>query len=460
MTSPTPTLLSAGVPRRERLALVLRQDRFGGALLVLAAVLALVLANSGWADSYTRMQAVQLGPQGVHLHLSLAQWAADGLLAIFFFVAGLELKRECVEGDLRHLRRALLPVAAAVGGMVCPALVFLALAGDDAGLARGWAIPTPTDIAFALAVLAVIGRHLPASLRMFVLAVAVVDDVLAITIIALFFTASIAWIPAVAALVGLAVFAWLVRRRVCPWPLVLPVALVVWALVHASGIHATVAGVLLGVVVPVVVRDGGPGKNVRGREREPEQHVDLQSQHMDLQNQQGHRPVDHQGPSQTQPDKLIHPRAQQWEHWWRPISACVALPLFALTSAGVAVGGMHGLGQALGSRVTLAVVAGLVVGKTVGILGAIALMNRLARVRLDPALGWWEYAGVAALAGMGFTVSLLLAQLSFGPSGLLADQAKVGVLAGSVCAALLSALVLGWRNRVHRQRLHAQQAAP
>ena len=211
-----------------------------------------------------------IGPAALHLDLTLAQWAADGLLAIFFFVAGLELKREFVAGDLRSPRRAVLPVAAAVGGMVLPALVFIAVNARAApGNLAGWAIPTATDIAFALAVLAVVGTALPTALRTFLLTLAVVDDLLAITIIAVFYTADLHVLPLALAALPLAVFAVLVQRRVRSWWLLLPLAVATWALMHASGVHATVAGVLLGFTVPVRSARHRPGTGPRRTPRTP-----------------------------------------------------------------------------------------------------------------------------------------------------------------------------------------------
>ncbi|WP_203786415.1 Na+/H+ antiporter NhaA, partial [Paractinoplanes rishiriensis] len=238
-------------PEARRIGDVLRAETVGGALLLGAAVLALVWANSPWSQIYQELSAVRVGPHAWHLDLTLAQWAADGLLAIFFFVAGLELKREFVAGDLRDPRRAIMPVAAAIGGMAAPALIYVAVNSAMAdGAPAGWAVPTATDIAFALAVLAVISTHLPAALRTFLLTLAVVDDLLAILIIAIFYTSSLDVVPLLGALVPLGVFAVLVQRRVRSWWLLLPLAAATWALVHASGVHATVAGVLLGFMVP------------------------------------------------------------------------------------------------------------------------------------------------------------------------------------------------------------------
>jgi NhaA family Na+:H+ antiporter len=235
-------------PEASRVAELLRRETVGGALMLLATVVALVWANSPAADSYAALRELQVGPEVLHLNLSLGVWASDGLLAIFFFVAGLELKREFVAGDLRDPRRAALPVVAALGGMAVPAILFLLVnATTGAGALRGWAIPTATDIAFALAVLAVISTHLPVALRTFLLTLAVVDDLFAITIIALFYTHDLVPALLLAAALPLAVFIVLVQRRLRTWWLLLPLAALTWSLVHASGVHATAAGVLLAV---------------------------------------------------------------------------------------------------------------------------------------------------------------------------------------------------------------------
>ena len=282
---PTPRLFDPGSwPEASRIATILRAETVGGVLLVGAAIIALVWANSPWSDAYTALSGLRVGPSAWHLDLTLAQWAADGLLAIFFFVAGLELKREFVAGDLRDPRRAALPVAAAVGGMVAPAVVYVGFnVGVEGGALAGWAVPTATDIAFALAVLAVISTHLPAALRTFLLTVAVVDDLLAITIIAVFYTDSLKVVPLLAVLIPLALFAVLVQRRVRSGWLLLPPAAATWVLVHESGVQATVAGVLLGFTVPVIRRSAGPGPGL----------------------------------------------AEHFEHRWRPLSTGLAVPVFA-----------------------------------------------------------------------------------------------------------------------------------
>jgi NhaA family Na+:H+ antiporter len=408
----TPSLLARGSwAEVRRIADVLRQETIGGMLLLAGALVALVWANSPWSGRYHALTQLTVGPAALHLDLSLAAWASDGLLAIFFFVAGLELKREFVAGDLRDPRRAAVPVAAAVGGVIVPAVCYLLV--NWGGATDGWAVPTATDIAFALAVLAVVGRSLPTALRTFLLTLAVVDDLLAIVIIAVFYTAHLAVLPLLAALIPLGLFTVLVQRRVRSWWLLLPLAAATWALVHASGVHATVAGVLLGFAVPVLTRAG-----------------------------------DHSGPG----------LAEHFEHRFRPISAGVAVPVFALFSAGVTIGGLDGLGSALSDPAAIGIMLGLIVGKPVGVLAATWLTARFTRARIDAGLAWIDVAGLAVLAGIGFTVSLLIGELAFGIGGERDGHVKIAVLTGSLVAALLAAGVLRMRNRTYRLLHEAEQA--
>ena len=407
MVGSTRTLFSPGTWAEDgRVAHILRKETVGGALLLLATVVALVWANTAFSDSYFKLLDTEIGPTALHLNLTVAQWAGDGLLAIFFFVAGLELKREFVAGDLRDPHRAVVPVAAAFGGMIAPALLYLVIAGGTGP--KGWAIPTATDIAFALAVLAVISTHLPAALRTFLLTLAVVDDLLAITIIALFYTDDLQPLWLLLAVVPLAVFTLLVQRRVSSWWLLLPLALAVWSLVHASGVHATVAGVLLGFAVPVRAR------KVKGKD--------------------DNRPG----------------MAEHFEHLWRPISAGVAVPVFALFSAGVAIGGWSGLQSALTDPIAVGIIAGLVLGKPVGILTATYLTSKLTRRPLQKGLTWPDLTGVAVLGGIGFTVSLLIGELAFGGNSAADDHVKIAVLTGSVAAAMFAGILLRMRNRRYR----------
>jgi NhaA family Na+:H+ antiporter len=387
-------------PEATRVAEVLRRETVGGILLIVAALAALVAANVG--DGYERVRDTVVGPSALHLDLSLGAWAADGLLAIFFFVAGLELKREFVAGDLRDPRRAAIPILAAVGGMAVPAMLFVVV--NLGGSLRGWAIPTATDIAFALAVLAVISTHLPTALRTFLLTLAIVDDLLAICIIAVFYTSDLDIVWMLAALVPLGVFTFLVQRRVRTWWLLLPLAVTVWAMVHASGVHATVAGVLLGFAVPVLRRDGSDGPGL----------------------------------------------ADRFEHVFRPLSSAVAVPVFAFFSAGVAIGGLDGIRSAFTDPITIGIVVGLFAGKTIGVLGATWLASRFTRADLDSDLTWLDVLGLSMLAGVGFTVSLLIGELAYGAGSTADEHVKVGVLAGSLASALAASVVLRSRNRHYR----------
>jgi NhaA family Na+:H+ antiporter len=287
-------------------------------------------------------------------------------------------------------------------------VTFLGAEGDAL---RGWAVPTATDIAFALAVLAVIGTHLPSALRSFLLTLAVVDDLVAITIIAVFYTRSLDLGLLALALLPLAAFAWLVQRRIARWWLLLPLAALTWGLVHASGIHATVAGVLLGLVVPVRPRESVPRVSTLDAD------VDV---------------------------------AQRFEHRLRPLSAGVAVPVFAFFAAGVRVVG-GGFGESLADEAALAVVLALVLGKLVGVFGGTWAFARFTRAELDDELAWWDVVGLSLLAGIGFTVSLLVGELAFGAGSPRDEHVKLAVLVGSLCAALLATVVLRARNRVYRR---------
>lgn len=410
---------------------ILRKEAVGGALLVAAAVIAMIWANSPAAESYIALRDFRIGYEPWHLNLSLGAWAADGLLAIFFFMVGLELKREIVAGDLRRLGTAIVPVTAAVGGVVVPALIYVLIAGRDATLAQGWAIPTATDIAFAVAVLALVGSHLPSPLRIFLLTLAVVDDLLAIGIIAIFYTDQIQFVPlAVAAALVLlyGVIAQRYRslfldRPFAAWLVLLPLGFAAWAFLHASGVHATIAGVALAFTIPVAAprrataaRDGVEGSDPAAR---------------DL--------------------------AGEFEHRFRPLSAGFAVPVFAFFAAGVSLGGAEEVARALTDPVAVAIIAGLVLGKPIGILLAVRGLTLVTRVKLDPALRWIDLLGVALLAGIGFTVSLLIAELSFPAGSAHTDDAKIAIMIASLIASLGASVVLLLRNRRYRQ-IYAQEA--
>ena len=380
-----------------------RAETTGGTLLIIGALIALAWANTPWREAYFDLQSYVIGPESIHLDLSLAEWAADGLLAVFFFVVGVELKAEFVTGSLRHPRKAALPIIAAVGGMTAPAIIFttvVLVSGEDA--LRGWAIPTATDIAFALAVLAVVGRGLPTAMRTFLMTLAVVDDLLAITIIAIFYTDDLSFLAFAGMLVPLALFAFLVQKRVTAWYVLAPIAIVCWVLMHASGVHATIAGVLLGFTVPAILRDG-------------EQHA------------------------------MTH----RFEYALRPLSQCLALPVFAFFSAGVSIADAGGVDSLVTDPVAIGVTAGLVLGKILGIWGTVAVLVRTTKMHLEEGVTTADMLALAMLAGIGFTVSLLVTELAFGhhPHG---EHARIAVLAASFIAAVAGAVMVRMRLRARR----------
>ncbi|MFF4487718.1 Na+/H+ antiporter NhaA [Streptomyces sp. NPDC001544] len=392
------------LPERTYVADALRAETVGGVLLLAAAVAALVWANiPALRHSYETVSQYHLGPGALGLNLSVTHWAADGLLAVFFFVAGIELKRELVAGDLRDPKAAALPVIAALCGMAVPALVYTLTNAAGGGSLAGWAVPTATDIAFALAVLAVIGTALPSALRAFLLTLAVVDDLFAILIIAVFFTERIHLAALGGAVAGLVVFWLLLRAGVRGWYVYVPLALVVWALMYNSGVHATIAGVAMGLMLRCTTREGEE-----------------------------------------------HSPAERIEHLVRPLSAGLAVPLFALFSAGVSMSG-GALADVFTKPQTLGVVLGLVVGKTIGIFGGTWLTARFTRASLSDDLEWADVFAVATLAGIGFTVSLLIGELAFAGEAALAGEVKAAVLTGSLIAAVCATVLLKVRNAKYRR---------
>jgi NhaA family Na+:H+ antiporter len=404
-------LFSKLTPSSERnLADVLRTERAGGVLLLIGTVVALIWANSAWADSYETLRTFEFGPESLHLHLSVEDWAKDGLLAIFFFVVGLELKREIVTGELRRPATAIVPIVAAVGGMVVPAVLYLVVnITQSGGSTDGWAVPTATDIAFAVAVLAVVGRWLPNALRAFLLTLAVVDDLLAIMIIAIFFTDEVHFQWLAASALCIVVFGLLARKGFINPFVLIPLAFAAWAFMHASGVHATIAGVALGLVVPAIAAKG--------------ERISL---------------------------------AEHWEHLWRPISAGFAVPVFALLAAGVTVSAAS-LSLAAQDPVAQGVVVGLVIGKPLGIVLFTFLVATFTKAQLDRGLSWWDVIGMGFLAGIGFTVSLLIGDLAF--DGERVDEVKVAVLCGSLVAAIIGATLLIWRDR-HYRKLYTMRSTP
>ncbi|RYP87258.1 Na+/H+ antiporter NhaA [Nocardioides guangzhouensis] len=372
----------------------LRRETVGGAIALLAAAVAVLWANSPAVDSYEALAHFEIGP------LDVEHWAADGALTLFFFVAGLELKREFLVGSLSKPSDAVVPVVAAACGVAVPAVIYAVVNLLGGGPLKGWAIPSATDIAFALAVLAVVGSALPAQLRAFLLTLAVVDDLIVIVIIAAFYSTELHWGSLAVAVLCCAAYAALQHLRVDRLVVYLPVVVAAWWFTHESGIHATIAGVALGLLTRV----------------------------------------------RQDPDEDRSP-AEVLEHRLVPISAGVAVPFFALMSAGVVFGGTGGL---LTDPVVIGVVLGLVIGKPLGVFGGSWLLCRLTRAEIDPDVHWKDVFGVAVLAGVGFTVSLLVSELSF--EGAELEAAKTAVLLASLIAALLAAALLGRRNRLHRGR--------
>nr|WP_232248099.1 Na+/H+ antiporter NhaA [Streptacidiphilus rugosus] len=414
-SAPTPPprrqfLARLPLPERAFIADALRAETVGGVLLLAAALVALVWANV-WPHSYETVVEFTIGPSTpLHLNLPLEAWAQDGLLAVFFFVAGIELKRELVVGELRDPRTAALPVVAAVCGVALPAVIYALVNSAPGGHPGGWAIPTATDIAFALGVLAVVGSHLPSALRAFLLTLAVVDDLIAILIIAIFYSSGVKLWALGLALLGLGVFYLLNRARVHGWYLYVPLALVIWALMHESGVHATVEGVAMGLMLRVT-KDPG-------EEHSPGEHI---------------------------------------EHLVRPFSAGFCVPVFALFSAGVSIS-PEAIGQVFTEAAPLGVVLGLVLGKSFGVFGGTWLTARFTRAELNPELEWADLFSVSVLSGIGFTVSLLIAGLAFPDDLELVERSKAAVLVGSLLCAVAATLLLRRRNRKY-QRLCDEEDA-
>ncbi|MEU9686958.1 Na+/H+ antiporter NhaA [Amycolatopsis japonica] len=380
----------------------LRTETTGGMILLGATAIALLWANSPIDDSYRAIRDFRLGPEFLHLNLTLGDWAKDGLLALFFFVAGLELKRELVVGELSRFKQAILPVVAAIGGMIVPALVALSVGWGAPGIERAWAIPVATDIAFALGVLALTASNLPSSARVFLLSLAVVDDLGAILLIAILFTAKFDLVAAGVAVVALALYAYLQHRRVRSAWIYVPLALITWVAVHSAGIHATIAGVALGLLTRVRADEGEE-----------------------------------------------HAPAIRLEHRLQPWSAAVAVPLFALFAAGITVDG-ESLSAVFTTALPLAVLVGLVGGKLIGIFGASLLAVKFKLAEKPRGMGWRDIGALSMLGGVGFTVSLLIADLAL--DGEAVELAKAAVLIASAIASLSAAAML-----LHRSRVHARE---
>lgn len=415
-------------------ARLVRADSTAGILLILAAIAALIWVNSPAGDAYLSLRDTVLSvPLGfTELDLSIGEWASDALLAVFFFVVGVELKHEFVAGSLAEVRTAITPMVAAAGGVAVPAIIFVLVqwvSGAQSSTLHGWAIPTATDIAFATAVLGLVSKRLPSALRVFLLTLAVVDDLIAILIIAVAYAQGLSPLWLVAALLPIAIFALAVQKRPgffvshrwAPWLLLLPLGVLTWICVDLSGIHATVAGVTLGLIVPAKAR------------RRSGASADMADD----------------AASGTGANGTPVPLAPVLSHRIGPFSSAIAVPVFALFAAGVPVGGAAGLGAAMQDPVVWGIVIGLLLGKPIGIVGSTWLLTRTPWGRLDPELRWREMAGMGVMAGIGFTVALLVTELAYGHASEHTEHAKLAVLVASVLAGVIGSL---WLLIVSRSR--------
>lgn len=387
--------MKGGDMRDERPKSILREfldgEAAGGIILMAAAALALIVANSPLAGTYFAVLHAYLGP------LSVSHWINDGLMAVFFLLVGLEIKREMLDGQLSTLPRRVLPGIAAAGGMVVPALVYVLINRDNQPALSGWAIPTATDIAFALGVLSLLGGRVPASLKVFLTALAIIDDLGAVIIIALFYTSGLSLAYLAAAFAAIAMLIVLNRMRVMTLVPYLVIGAVLWVLVLKSGVHATLAGVALALTIPL---ERSPG----------------------IGHDQEHSPL------------------HRLEHGLHKLVPFIVIPIFGFANAGVSLGGLSL--AALVEPLTLGVAAGLVLGKLVGVFGSSSIAMLLGLADLPVNAGWLHMLGISLLCGIGFTMSLFIGLLAFANDAALQDAVKVGILAGSLVAALLGTAVL------------------
>ncbi len=408
----------------------------GGIILLATTVVALLWANSPWAASYEHLwaQRVVIGPAGTPLEMTLHQWINDALMAVFFLLVGLEIKRELVVGELASPRQAALPILAALGGMVVPALLYAAFNAGGPG-AAGWGVPMATDIAFALGVITLLGPRVPVGLKVFLTALAIVDDLGAILVIAVFYTTSLDFGAILGAGVALAVLVVLNRSRVSKLLPYLLIGIVLWYFLLQSGIHATIAGVLLALTIPASTRIDAPDFSSRARALIDEfDRVDTGTG--SVVTNRGQQEALH---ALDQAASDVNAPLLRLEHALnRPVSF-VIMPLFALSNAGVALGGASG---ALASPIAIGVMLGLVLGKVVGISTFSWLAVRLGWATLPQNAGWGALISTAMLGGIGFTMSLFIAGLAF-PDPAMLDEAKIGVLTASTIAGVIGYIVLG-----------------
>lgn len=368
-----------------------------GILLVIAAILAMLVVNSPFQAWYELLLntpvAIQIG--SLEIAKPLLLWVNDGLMALFFLMVGLEIKREALQGELADLSKAALPVIAALGGMLAPALVYSVINYQDDHAMRGWAIPTATDIAFALGVLSLLGKRVPTSLKLFLLTLAIVDDLGAIIIIAIFYTTKLSALSLAVAASALVILFIMNRRGVLSLTPYLLVGLIMWVAVLKSGVHATLAGVLLAFFIPL-----------------------------------------------RKPEDSEHTVAEGLEHDLHGSVAYVILPLFAFMNTGVSLAGLS-LNSML-EPIPLGIAAGLFLGKQLGIFAACWLAIQLRIAQLPTGVSWWELYGVSLLGGIGFTMSLFISSLAFEGSTVITND-RLGILVGSILSAVIGYLLLRWR---------------
>ncbi|MFC2609479.1 MAG: Na+/H+ antiporter NhaA [Peptidiphaga gingivicola] len=388
-----------GIISRYRQAL--KSEAFAGIVLMIAALAAIVWSNSPWRGSYFAISEKQVGLESVHLSLPIGHWASDGLLAVFFFVVGMELKQEFTIGSLRDPRKAAVPILAALCGMVGPIGVYIVVqAVTGSGVYGGWAVPVATDIAFALAILAIFGRGLPPAARTFLMTLAVADDLGGIVVIALFFSTELNLLWLGASIATVAVFGLLIKYRVIRWWILWPLGILAWYFMHLSGIHSTIAGVALGMMVSTKLAKG-------------------------------------------EKDYMTHRFSERLSF----ASSGIVLPIFAFFAAGVNIVDSGGFGGMITDPVSLGIYLGLPLGKCIGIFGGVWIMTKFLKLRLGAGIDMRDIFPISLVAGIGFTVSLLIATLSFPANDPHEPHSRVAVIIGTLLSVVLGAVALRLRLR-------------
>ncbi len=405
-------------------------------ILLLATVTAVIWANSPWSSAYHTLSHLDIGTHiaGKQYHLTLDHWVKDGLMAIFFFVVGLEIKREILIGELSTFRKAILPVAAALGGVIFPALIYYSFNPTGPG-ASGWAIPMATDIAFALGLLALFGKRVPIGLKIFLTALAIVDDLMAVMVIAVFYTEQINFAALTTAAILLFILAKAVRSKARMPGIHLGLIIVIWVCVFLSGIHATIAGVLIAMTIPIKASI------------EPNKFFDILNRHMTkLKESNLTRDSMVDNKKQLKAINRIYLAAEDMipagiylEQNLHSVQAFIILPLFALFAAGVTI--ESSMFQAFPSPVSLGIMGGLVIGKQIGIFGFSFLVIKSGLAELSPEITWGQLWGASLLSGIGFTMSIFISELAFTDEAIIAD-AKIAIFIASIAAAVFGYIIL------------------